>query len=90
MLSTRSGFKTSYHKLTLLVVREFDQWKTLVYGDGVTIHGLPMFAEDKAKAHALSLAQSFEQEHQPSPEGDGAQELAWTPTSREDWLVWKG
>lgn len=87
MLLPRSGLKASYHDLTLLVVREFDSWKTMVYGPGVTIHGAPQFAEDKAKQQAVAIANDY-LEHERHETIDGAP-AEWQATAHSDWMVWK-
>ncbi len=88
MFRSFSGSKARYQDLTLLVVSEFNEWKVLVYGPGVTIHGTRQFAEPKAREHAAQIAKTYYQEvlHTPPP-GNGEPE--WVPTEENDWLVWR-
>ena len=86
MFRTIAGMKTKYHYLTLVIVREFDEWKVLVYGPETTIHGVRQFAEAKAKDHALKLARDYihERRHEALPVVDGVE---WTATGEDDWLM---
>lgn len=86
MFRSKSGFKTQYHYLTLLVISEFNEWKVLLYGPGTTIHGTHQFAEAKAKEHALTIARDYihEVKHEELPEP----EPAWVPAGGDDWLNW--
>ena len=88
MFRSISGFKAQYHHLTLLAVSEFDEWKVLIYGSGVTIHGARQFSEAKAKEHALAVARNYihEEKHEDLPVLDAVE---WSPATREDWLVWR-
>ncbi len=87
MFSSASGFKSQFNDLTFVVVSEFNEWKVLAYGQGVTIHGTRQFTEENAKDHARSLAENYAREH---GQQEASVELQWQPTSREDWLVWRG
>ena len=87
MLRSLSGFKANYHYLTLVVVSELNEWKVMLYGPSVTIHGRRQFQEGKAKEHALAIAQDYV--HQQKKEDLPAlSTLEWTPTSHDDWLIW--
>ena len=88
MFRSFNGFKFDYHGLTLLVVAEFNEWKVLVYGHGVTIHGTRQFEEAKAKEHALAIAESYALKDNPDA-APPASEPGWQPTSGDDWLVWR-
>ncbi len=86
MFRSISGFKAHYHSLTLVIVREFDEWKVLLYGPDTTIHGTRQFAEAKAKEHALKLARDYihERKHEDLPL---LETVEWAPTGDNDWLV---
>ena len=88
MFRSLSGYKSSYQSLTMLVASEFDEWRVLVCGPGVTIHGARQFGAEKAKEHAVALAREYlhEQKHQDVPD---LQKVEWAPTSQEDWLIWR-
>ena len=88
MFVSRSGVKAQYHNLVLLAVSEFDEWKVLVYGPGVTIHGTRQFGEPKAKEHALAIAQHYvhEEKKQDLPV---LSSVEWTPTDHDDWLLFR-
>lgn len=88
MFRSLSGLKADYHHLTLLLVSEFDEWKVLVFGAGVTIHGTRQFGEAKAKAHALALAQQYLHEKKKADLPEVA-EVEWRPTTEDDWLIWR-
>ena len=82
------GFKAQYHYLTLVVVSEFDEWKTLIHGPSVSIHGTRQFGETKAKDHALTLARSFihDQKHEDLPV---LPDVQWDKSSPDDWIIWR-
>jgi hypothetical protein len=89
MFRSLAGFKAQYHDLTLIVVAEFDEWRVLVYGAGVTIHGTRQFGEKRAKEHALQVADQFlGSETQGDVPGD--HDLQWQQTGPNDWMVWRG
>ncbi len=88
MLRPLSGLKGQYHYLTLVVVSEFNEWRVLVHGPGVTIQGARQFSEAKAKEHALEVARYYVHERK----GDALPSLAeveWTEAGPEDWLIWR-
>jgi hypothetical protein len=87
MFRSFSGFRTQYDGLTLLVVSEFDEWKVLGYGPGVTIHGARQFSEAKAKEHAVLIAQTYLRDLRGEVADPG--EVRWEPTSDRDWLSWR-
>ena len=82
-----SGFKTQYHYLTLLVVSEFNEWRVLVYGAEVTIHGTHQFQDVKAKEHAIAIARKYVHEHK-HDDLPVLTDLVWAPTVHDDWLIW--
>ncbi|MDX2151780.1 MAG: hypothetical protein SFV54_13660 [Bryobacteraceae bacterium] len=86
MFRTLSGYTADYEGLTLVVVSEMDEWKVLAHGPGVVIHGSRQFSEDKAKQHAVELANAFLLEEKHAPPGG---EAAWSPTSEHNWLIWR-
>lgn len=87
MFRSLSGFKTQYQSLTLVAVSEFDEWKVLIYGPEVTIHGARQFGEVKAKEHALAMAQLYFSEVKQEPAADPAPVLEWIRTGPSDWLI---
>ncbi|HWR54107.1 MAG TPA: hypothetical protein VN428_23555 [Bryobacteraceae bacterium] len=88
MFRSFGGVKAQYHHLTLLVISEFNEYKVLVYGPGVTIHGARQFAEPKAREHALTIARDYVRElkREDLPE---TLDVDWQPTATEDWLAWR-
>jgi len=88
MFRSLPGFKAKYDELNLLVVREFDEWKVLVYSPNVTIHGSRQFSEPKAKEHALQVAHEYLGAMK--PEAAAPAEVAWQPADHDDWLIWRG
>lgn len=89
MFRSLPGFQADYHELKVLVVSEFNEWRVLVYGPGVSLHGAPQFGEEKAKLYGLNLAKKYliEEKKQEVPE---AEDVSWQPAGREAWLVWRG
>jgi hypothetical protein len=89
MLRSLSGYQAQYHYLTLLVVSEFNEWRILIIGPGVSIHGQRQFSEAKAKEHAVALAKHYlhDRKKENLPE---LPEVAWEPASEESWLVYRG
>ena len=82
-----SGFKAQYHYLTLLVISEFNEWRVLLYGPSMTIHGTRQFSEAKAKEHAIVVARSYihDQKHEELPV---LAEVTWVPATADDWVIW--
>ena len=89
MFRPLSGFKAQYHGLILVVVSEFDEWRTIVHSPEVVMQGTRQFTAVKAKDHALALANQYLADVKQETPGNG-QELDWQPTGAQDWLVWKG
>ena len=87
MFRSLSGFKTQYQSLTLVAVSEFDEWKVLLYGPDVTIHGARQFGEVKAKEHALAMALQYYREVKQEALPDPAPGLEWVRTGPADWLI---
>jgi hypothetical protein len=87
MFVSRTGSKAQYHYLTLLVVSEFNEWRVLLRGGDVTVHGARQFSEAKAKEHALTLARTYIHEYKQEAL-PALPEVEWIPTSHDDWLVW--
>jgi hypothetical protein len=87
MFRALSGFKAKYGDLTLVAVSEFDEWHVIVHSPEVVLQGTRQFKDNKAKEHAVLLAQSYLRDVKQAglPESDPD----WQPTSQEDWLVWK-
>jgi len=85
---TATGFKAQYHHLTLLVAADFDEWKVVLEGPGIMIHGCRQFTEGKAKDHALVVARGYfaeaAQERLPDP-----QAVEWAPLAAGEWLNWR-
>jgi hypothetical protein len=83
-----SGYRATYHHLTLFVVSEFEEWRVLLLDSNTTIQGTRQFSEDKAKEHAVAIARQFvhDYKHEDLPVLD---EVQWRPTTRDEWLIWK-
>jgi hypothetical protein len=88
MFRVASGFKTKYHYLTLLVASDFDEWKIVIHGPGVCIHGGRQFTEAKAKDHARACATSYIHEEK-KEELPQLAELDWQPLAPGEWLNWR-
>jgi hypothetical protein len=89
MFRSFSGSRAQYGDLTLLVVAEFNEWKVLVHGPGVAILGIRQFDGAKARAHAVEIAEAYLRERR-GQEPPPADDVVWTPTDHDDWLVWHG
>lgn len=89
MFRSLSGVRAQYHTLTLVAVSEFDEWKVILYGPGVTIHGSRQFGEAKAKEHAVVMAQHYFREVR-KEEPPELSSVEWGPTGPDDWLLWRG
>jgi hypothetical protein len=83
-----SGFKSQYNDLTILVISEFNEWRVLLHGPGTVVHGSRQFTEEKAKEHAIAVAREYAQ-HRKHEELPGDAQWQWTPTTDDDWLVWR-
>lgn len=87
MFRALSGLKAPYHDLTLLVASDFDEYRVIIQGPGVTIQGGRQFSEAKAKEHALGMATDYltnvRQENVPPVEPD------WTPLAPGEFLNWR-
>jgi len=88
MFRPLTGFKAHYHGLTLIVVSEFDEWRTIAYSPEVIIQGTRQFTAVKAKDHAVALAKTYFTEIKQGAPGEGP-EPDWQATGPQDWLVWK-
>ncbi len=88
MFRPLSGFKARYHGLTLLVVSEFDEWRTIVHSPEVILQGTRQFTAVKAKDHAAVMAKCYLAEVKQESPGEG-EAPEWEPTGSQDWLVWK-
>ena len=88
MFRTMSGYKAQFNDLTVLVISEFNEWRVLVHGPATLVHGSRQFTEEKAKEHAIAIAQEYshDRRHEDLP---AATEWKWTPTAEDDWLVWR-
>ncbi|HOL71919.1 MAG TPA: hypothetical protein PLA43_05565 [Bryobacteraceae bacterium] len=88
MFRALSGFKAQYHHLTLLVASDFDEWKVFLEAPGLTIQGCRQFTEEKAKKHAVEMAEHYlkEEKHEGLPLLDG---IVWEPLARGEWLNWR-
>lgn len=88
MFRSLSGFKAKYHYLDLMVAADFDEWRVMVRGPGVCIHGARQFGEAKAKEHARACAIDFlktvTQEELPLLE-----QLDWQRLEPGEWYTWR-
>ncbi|MFB3828556.1 MAG: hypothetical protein ACE15B_17440 [Bryobacteraceae bacterium] len=88
MFRAANGFKAAYKDLTLVVAADFDEWKVMLQGPGVCIHGARQFTEAKAKAHAIACAADYvhqiRNDDTPVPEN-----LEWEPLTKGEWLNWR-
>ena len=88
MFRSMPGFKALYGDLSLLIASDFDEWKILVLGPGVAIHGGRQISEGKAKEHARAIAMDYiQQEMHASPPAES--DLEWTPFTPKQWLNWR-
>ena len=89
MFQSLNGFKTQYHYLTLLVVSEFNEWKVLICAPELNIQVPRQFTEAKAKESAVAAARSYIHDEK-QEELPVLTDITWAPTSRGDWLLWRG
>jgi hypothetical protein len=89
MFRSFSGSKAQYGDLTLVVVAEFNEWKVLLHGPGVAILGSRQFDAEKARTHAVEIAQAYLRERR-GQEPQPSEDVVWTATDHDDWLVWHG
>ncbi len=88
MFRTATGFKAQYHHLTMLVAADFDEWRVVLEGPGIMIHGCRQFTEGKAKDHALTVARDYfaaASEEQPAE----SEPVEWAPLAAGEWLNWR-
>jgi hypothetical protein len=88
MFRSASGFKAQYHYLRLLVASDFDEWRVIVEAPGVTIIGGRQLGEDKAKQHAVAVADNYihQEKHEDLPV---LAQVAWEPLGSGEWLNWR-
>lgn len=88
MFRALKGFKAQYHYLTLRVASDFDEWKVILEGPGVTIQGARQFTEVKAKEHAFAVAKDYihQEKHEDLP---ALESLEWRPFEPGEWLNWR-
>jgi hypothetical protein len=88
MFRVASGFKTKYHYLTLLVASDFDEWKVVVHGPGICIHGGRQFNEAKAKEHARVCAADYVHKEK-QDDLPVLEQVDWQPLTPGEWLNWR-
>jgi len=88
MFRELKGFKAQYHCLTLLVASDFDEWKIVLHGPGVCIHGGRQFTEAKAKEHAHACARGYVHEEKRA-DLPVLEILDWQPLGPGEWLNWR-
>ncbi len=79
------GFKAQYHYLTLVVAADFDEWRVLAFGPGLTINGKRQFKESDAKTQARLAAAAYikDEKHEDLPE---IEQPEWTPLTNGEYL----
>ncbi len=82
------GFKAKYHYLNMVIAADFDEWKVIIEGDGVTINAGRQFTEAKAKEAARAGAASYihAEKHESLPVIDTVQ---WQPLGTGEFLNWR-
>jgi len=88
MFRNAEGYKAAFHGFTLVVAADFDEWRILLQGPDLIIHGGRQFTGPKAKEHAIRMAESYIQEQQGASPPD-PQEVKWVPLSDGSWLNWR-
>ena len=78
------GFKAQYQSFSLVVSADFDEWRVLAIGPGITVQGQRQFSEARAKEHAKLAASTYIQEqlHETPPGG----EPEWVPLVQGEWV----
>lgn len=87
MFRALNGLKAPYHYLTLLVASDFDEYRVLIQGPGVTIQGGRQFSEAKAKEHARAMAADYLNNER--KENLPAVEPEWAPLAPGEFLNWR-
>ena len=88
MFRSLSGFKAKYHYLDLVVAADFDEWKVIVRGPDVCIHGGRQFGEVKAKEHARACAADYVRSVK-KEELAVLDQVDWQPLASGEWLTWR-
>jgi hypothetical protein len=88
MFRAATGFKGQYRDFWLIVAADFDEWRVILQGPGVTIQGGRQFSEAKAKEQAVKVADSYVTEIRKEPPGaDG--DVDWKPLQPGEWMNWR-
>jgi hypothetical protein len=89
MFRHTEGFKAQYGDMTLMIGHAFVEWHVVVKSPTKFIQGDRQFSEEKARAHALKLVESFIKEEEQGDTSSMPAELAWVPLGASDWLAWR-
>jgi hypothetical protein len=101
MFRQAHGFKARYGDLLLMAAEDFAEWRVLIKTPTSIVQGTRQFSGDKAKDHAVLVAEKYRQDNEAaasaSPAAAGgaaaaeaavAVELQWEPLEPGDWLLW--
>jgi hypothetical protein len=101
MFRQAHGFKARYGDLLLMAAEDFAEWRVLIKTPTSIVQGTRQFSGEKAKDHAVVVADKYRQDAQAagsgSPVATGeaatavtavAVELQWEPLEPGDWLLW--
>lgn len=88
MFRPLNGFKAQYHYLTLIVAADFDEWRVLALGPGLTINGKRQFSESAAKTQARLAAATYiaEEKHEDLP---AIEQPEWTPLVAGEYVDYR-
>jgi hypothetical protein len=97
MFRQAHGFKARYGDLLLMAAEDFAEWRVLIKTPTSIVQGTRQFSGDKAKDHAVLVAEKYRQDNEAaasaSPGAAAAEaavavELQWEPLEPGDWLLW--
>ena len=88
MFRKRQGFEAEYRGFSMVVTASFDEWRIMLKDADVVINGARQFSEQKAKEHAIYVADYYRREVQGEEDVD-AQEIVWEELPKGKWLDWR-
>ena len=80
MFRQATGYKAQCADLAVLIGADFDEWRIILQGPGILIHGGRQLSEAKAKECARRILE--EVRRTPPPD------LEWAPLTPGEWMNW--
>lgn len=84
------GCKAQHGDMTLMIAHNFVEWHVMIIkSPTILIQGDRQLSEEKARAHARQLAESYLSEERHEEPVGWPTELTWAPLETGDWVAWR-